>query len=146
MEMPRRLLRLHLHKGLERRNGFRRAVGGDERPPQAKKCVGKAVIKRCRPRKMLDGVIPLLRLSGQFAHHVFRSGILRIDLQLLLKFFLGVLRHVVAGRRGEQHASQAVMNSRQARILLQDFSILARSLFPLALHLQRFRIQLVHLI
>ena len=95
---------------------------------------------------MLDGVIPLLRLARQFAHHVSRPRIFRVDLQPLLEFFLGVLRHVVAGRRGEQHASQAVMNSRQARILLQDFSILARSLFPLALHLQRFRIQLVYLI
>ena len=110
--MARRLLRLHFHEALERRNGFRRAVSGDERPSQAKKCVGKAAVKRCRPRKMLDGVIPLLRLSGQFAHHVFRPRIFRVDLQLLLEFFFGVLRHVVAGRGGEQHASQAVMNSR----------------------------------
>src|SRR5208283_1118445 len=83
--VPRGVSRLQPYFGFQWRDGFRIAVRGIQRKTETQKSIGKIRIQFGSAGEMLDGVFPLLRPARQFAQHVFRSRVLRIDLQFGLK-------------------------------------------------------------
>jgi hypothetical protein len=54
---------------------------------------------------MLGRIIPVLGLPGELAEHIFCTGIVGIDLELLLKFFLGIVSGRSGITPGEQQSS-----------------------------------------
>ena len=86
--VPRRILGLKFDGHLQRRNRGRVVLFGHQRCAQSEVSIGKVWIQLGRFAEVLDGGVEIPGLPRQLSQDVLRSGIVWIDLQLLLQLFL----------------------------------------------------------
>src|SRR5579864_6519530 len=144
--MSGRIVRQHSHVVLERANGFVITLGSIQRHAQSQKSLGKSRVQFARMREVRNGFAPLPAAPRYLAQGKLGGRAIWIDLQLFLKFFLGLFR---VGRRirfGKHHAPETKMDSWNVRVLRQNLLVLRRGVVPSVLRLHCLRVQFKSLI
>ena len=95
---------------------------------------------------MSNGLVEFSGLEVQLSHHKFRGSISRVDLKLLFQLFARIVHSRGCFRRGKDQTGQAVVDTRESRILLQDLPIFLSRFLPFTLCFKRFSVELSHLV